>query len=179
MSVIAITERLELRQFSNNDAPGFYEMNKDPEVIKYTGDRPFEDLKETAFFILHYDHYEKFGYGRWAVYEKTTGVYLGFCGLKFSPDKQETDLGFRLIRKYWGRGFATEAAREALAIGFGTFDLDRIVGRARKENTASVRVLEKLGMQKKFEYEEEGESWVQYEIRSVNFSYSEKRSLPE
>jgi ribosomal-protein-alanine N-acetyltransferase len=179
MGAIAFTERLELCQFTQKDTRGFFEMNNDPEVIKYTGDHAFASVQETTTFIQNYDHYQKYGYGRWSVYKRSSGQYLGFCGLKYTPEKQETDLGFRLIRQYWNKGFATEAASLALELGFGQYGLKKIVGRAMVENMASIRVLEKLGMQKKFEFEEDARFWVQYEIEAKEFLYTTKRSFPE
>jgi RimJ/RimL family protein N-acetyltransferase len=169
MSIIVKTQRLELRQFSLSDSEGFFLLNKDPEVVKYTGDRAFKSIEETRNFIEKYDHYQKMGFGRWSVYHKVSQDYLGFCGLKFSPDKQEVDLGFRFLRKYWNQGFATESARAALKIGFGKYKLQKIVGRAMMANIASHSVLLKLGMKKRFEFEEEGEKWAHYEIDIDHF----------
>ncbi len=179
MSAVFTTERLALREFSLNDAKGFFEMNADPEVIQFTGDRAFVDIEETGQFIQAYDQYEKHGYGRWSIYLKGTEEYLGFCGLRYSTEKQETDIGFRLIRKYWNKGFATEAAIACLEAGFQKFGLDKIVGRARADNQASIRVLEKLGMSKAFEYTEEDKPWVQYELKANDYKSMVKRSLPE
>lgn len=179
MPVVYTTERLELREFSLNDAKGFFEMNADQEVIKFTGDRAFVDVEETEQFILAYDQYEKYGYGRWSAYLKGTEDYLGFCGLKYSPEKRETDIGFRLIRKYWNQGFATEAAMACLEIGFQKFGLEKIVGRAMSDNQASIRVLEKMSMVKQFDYIEEGKPWVQYELNASDHESMVKRSLPE
>ncbi|KAA3632307.1 MAG: N-acetyltransferase [Bacteroidetes bacterium] len=179
MSAVYTTERLELREFSLNDVEGFFEMNADPVVIRFTGDRAFIDQKETEQFIQAYDQYEKYGYGRWSVYLKGTEDYLGFCGLKYSPEKQETDIGFRLMRKFWNKGFATEAAIACLDAGFQKYGLEKIVGRAMVDNQASIRVLEKLGMSKAFEYTEEGRPWVQYELKANDYASMVKRSLPE
>lgn len=179
MNIVATTERLELRKFSLQDAPGFFEMNNDLEVIRYTGDRAFHDLAETEAFILNYDQYDKYGYGRWALYEKVTRAYVGFCGLKYSDEKKETDIGFRLIRKYWNLGLGTEAARAALKIGFLDCKLEKIVGRAMQGNLASIRVLEKMGMQKKYDFTEENENWVQYELLATDYFSVENLSAPE
>ncbi len=103
MKIVITTERLELRAFCASDAEGFYLLNMDPEVIKYTEDSPFKDVAAARRFIENYDHYEKFGFGRWSVYHKESNAYLGFCGLKYSPEKEEVDIGFRLPREYWAK----------------------------------------------------------------------------
>jgi RimJ/RimL family protein N-acetyltransferase len=160
----SVTERLELRRFSSDDAAGFFRLNEDPEVIRYTGDSAFADENSARKFILNYSHYSHHGYGRWSVYNKLSGQYVGFCGLKYSPEKNEVDLGFRILRKYWGKGFATEAGIESLRLGFQRYGFKKIVGRAMEANLASHRVLEKLKMSRVNRFDEEGQIWIQYEI---------------
>ena len=90
----------------------------------------------------------------------------GLCGLKFIDDLKEVDIGYRFHRKYWGSGYATESAAACLKHGFEKLSLKKIIGRAMKENIASIKVMEKIGM--KFEREEllhEG-SGVIYSIES-------------
>jgi len=164
MTIVFSTQRLILKKFSAADAQGFYELNLDPEAIRYTGDVPFLSIAEAEDFILSYDHYERHGYGRWSVFLKDDNKYIGFCGLNYSQKKMEVDVGFRFMRVHWGKGYATEAARASLQYGFNEYSLDRIVGRAMKENAASLRVLEKLGMRFRKEFDEEGAGWCQYEI---------------
>ncbi|MCB0518702.1 MAG: GNAT family N-acetyltransferase [Lewinellaceae bacterium] len=140
------TRRLWFRELSVADAEDFYRLNADVEVIRYTGDKPFLSIGEARIFLENYDQYEKYGYGRWAVLLKGTGKFIGWCGFKFSPESQETDLGFRFFRKYWGHGYATEAAIACIDFGFNSLGLTTLVGKAMKENSASIRVLEKSGM---------------------------------
>lgn len=147
------TERLKLRQFDASDAQWFFQLNNDPEVIKYTGDPPFESIHAAEAFLRKYDQYEKHGYGRWAVVEKGSGEVLGWCGLRYVASMGETDLGFRFFRKHWGRGFATEAALACLKHGFEQLNLQKIIGRSMVFNSASIRVLEKIGMRKVGEVE--------------------------
>ena len=158
------TTRLYLRPFREEDAEGFFQLNADPEVIRHTGDAAFRSVEEARTFIRAYDHYQKYGYGRWSIVLKETDVFIGFCGLKFHPDQQWTDIGFRLARQYWGQGLATEAAKRCLDYGFGQLGIERIVGRARQANTASIRVLEKLGMLRKGSFDFEGHPGYWYEI---------------
>ncbi len=140
------TPRLLLRPFLPEDAPGLLELNNDPEVQRFTGDPPFPSLEAARRFVLEYPEYRRTGYGRWAVLQKTDGAFLGWCGLKLN-EEEEVDLGFRFLRRYRGRGYATEAAAACLDYGFRTLNLPEIVGRAMTENVASIRVLEKIGLQ--------------------------------
>lgn len=145
MKPVMTTPRLALREFALEDAPALFELNSDPEVMRYTGDAPFASAGEAEDFIRGYGHYREHGYGRWSVLLRETGEFLGWCGLGFN-ELEQVDIGFRFSRKHWGRGYATESARAVLAHGFGELGLTVIIGRAARANTASIRVLEKLGM---------------------------------
>lgn len=140
------TKRLILREFSTEDAQFMYNLNLDPEVVKYTGDPPFSSIYESRNFLENYSDYRKNGFGRWVVCLKGTDEPIGWCGLKLN-EENVVDLGFRFFKKHWGKGYATESAKACLDYGFQTLNLSEIIGRAATENGASVRVLEKLGME--------------------------------
>lgn len=140
------TPRLVLREMTPEDAEVAYLLNSDPEVLRYTGDDPFESVEEAREFLGKYESYKKYGFGRWAVVLKETNEYLGWCGLKYTPELDEFDIGYRLMKKFWGKGYATEAAEACLELGFSQFGMKTIVGRAMPANLASVRVLEKIGL---------------------------------
>lgn len=144
--MILTTKRLKLRQLTPADAENFYLLNADPEVIRYTGDDAFATIEATKQFLEGYDHYEKYGFGRWAVIRKEDNEFLGWCGLKYTPQTDDYDIGFRFFKKYWNQGYATEAAKACLDYGLNNLRIKTIIGRAMKANTASVKVLEKIGM---------------------------------
>lgn len=146
MKVILETERLVLREFDISDAQSMYELNLDPEVIKYTGDPPFKSLDEAKTFLENYQDYQKNGFGRWAMITKEENEFIGWCGLKLNEETY-IDLGFRIFRKHWGKGYATEAARACINYGFNQLGFKQIIGRVVAENVASIKVLEKIGMQ--------------------------------
>lgn len=146
MTFILETDRLRLREMSHNDARHLYELNLDPDVLRFTGDIPFANVQEAETFIGDYDQYKKHGFGRWVVSDKNSGDFLGWCGLKFTPSKNEHDLGFRFFKRHWNKGYATESGNVCLNAGFEKFGLEMIVGRAMIENHASIRVLNKTGM---------------------------------
>ena len=139
------TPRLLLRRFSPEDDHAFYELNNDPEVLRYTGDLPFRDVEAAREFLLGYDHYARHGFGRWAVVRRADGCFLGWCGLRYTAELDGVDLGFRLHQRFWGEGYATEAAKGCVLYGFETLGLAEIWGRAMTANVASIRVLEKAG----------------------------------
>jgi RimJ/RimL family protein N-acetyltransferase len=138
------TTRLMAREWSPADARHLYLLNSDPEVLKYTGDKPFKTPAHARVFIENYRDYQRQGFGRWVLFLTDTNSFVGWCGLK--KHQEWVDLGFRLLKKYWGQGYATEAAAASLRVGFLKFELPQIIGRASYDNTVSIRVLEKLHM---------------------------------
>jgi RimJ/RimL family protein N-acetyltransferase len=147
MNIILETKRLLLRTFTLNDAELIYELNKDPDVNRYTGD-PILDLAHAREVLekIILPQYDLYNHGRWAVHTKPGLGFIGWCGLKARPERDEIDLGYRFIKSSWGQGYATEAAFASLNYGFEKLGLKRIVGRAMPENGASLRVLEKCNM---------------------------------
>ena len=101
--------------------------------------------------------YKKYGYGRWAVVFKPENKFIGFSGLKYIPELNEVEVGFRFIRTYWGMGIATEAADPVVKYGFNKLKLNRIIGLVIPKNKASIRVLEKIGLNFEKEIIEDGE----------------------
>ncbi|HVT85005.1 MAG TPA: GNAT family N-acetyltransferase, partial [Chitinophagaceae bacterium] len=106
MNVIIKTERLLLRNFTIEDAQLIYELNLDPDVIRYTYD-PIKDI-EQALEILEQvilPQYVLYNHGRWAVHLKPQLEFIGWCGLKCIPQRDEIDLGYRFKKQYWGKGY--------------------------------------------------------------------------
>lgn len=166
MVIIARTERLTLRRFDLTDAEAMYALNGDPEVTRYVGDPPFESLDAARDFVTGYLRDVALPEGdlsRWAVVEDETGDVLGFCGLRRQADTS-VDLGYRLLRRAWGLGYATEAARATLEVGFDRFELGVITAHADVENRASIRVLEKVGMRFRELAEHDGRRVAFFEI---------------
>jgi [ribosomal protein S5]-alanine N-acetyltransferase len=161
------TERTFLRKLTVDDAENFYALNLDELVLKYTGDKPFENIQSAQELLKNYDQYEKYGVGRLAVIEKETLKFMGWCGLKYSPVKNEYNIGFRFFRHYWNLGFATETAKKCLENADRKLGIERVVGRAMKENSASIQVLEKIGMKFKEPIDFNGREGVLYEYVSV------------
>lgn len=159
------TERTFLRKLNIQDAANFYRLNLDPEVLRFTGDKAFVSIEEASAFLASYHPYEQFGVGRLAVIHKANQEFIGWCGLKYSPEKDEYDIGFRFFKDYWNQGFATETAQKCIEHGLEVLNIPRIVGRAMIANAASVKVLEKLGMTFKEHFDFDGQEGVIFEIR--------------
>ncbi len=161
MKQIAVTDRLILREFCEHDAEGFYRLNLDPAVIRYTGDVAFESVKAAAKFIATYSEYHRHGFGRWSLLDKATGEYLGFCGLRRDTVSQDVDLGFRLRRAAWGKGIASEAARAAIAVGKQQYGIKKFVANAMRSNQASIILLERLEFAR-VERQDDDSLWLRF-----------------
>ena len=148
MNIIIETHRLLLRTFTEDDAPLLYELNLDPEVTRYTLD-PMTDVEHAKKVLREVilPQYALYNHGRWAVHLKEDKEFIGWCGLKYIPERDEIDLGYRFGQKFWGKGYATESAYACLQYGLNRLCMPRIVGRALVGNVGSIRVLEKIGMQ--------------------------------
>ena len=165
MKPIITTTRLLLKQITPNDTEEMFRLHSNPIVQKYTGEPPVESIEEMKGMILsRVDNYKKYGYGRWATFLKDEMQFIGWAGLAYLPEFDKIDLGYRFLPEYWGKGYATEASRAILKYRFEELGLERIIAIAMKENKASMRVMEKVGM--KFEkfapYEPRGEDVVWY-----------------
>ncbi len=142
---IVSTPRLIRREFTLTDPPEFFALNADPEVMRFTGDKPFSSMAGAEELIKGYHCYRTDGYGRWTVVRTDDGAVLGWCGLR-KQASGEVDLGYRFHRKFWGQGYATEAALVSVRLGFERFSLSHIIGRVARANVGSIRVLEKCGL---------------------------------
>jgi len=142
------TPRLRLRLFTYDDVEIMYTLGSDPEIIKYAETEPAKDLEEARRRLEEgplYD-YEKYGYGRFAVEFKETGKVIGFCGIKYLPEIDLPEVGYRYLTEYWGKGIGTEAARACVEFARQDLQIRKLVALIMPENIASIRVAEKLGM---------------------------------
>lgn len=161
MNHLPQTARLYFKEFTLDDAAMLYDMHQDPAVTRYTGDPiPWDSVErvESTLKDTIMPQYEN-QIGRWATYLKADDTFIGWCGLKDVGG--EIDLGYRFIPKYWGKGYATEAAKAVLEYGIKK-GIKNIMGRASIHNTASVRVLEKIGLVFKENYREGTEESVKF-----------------
>ncbi|MDT0554575.1 GNAT family N-acetyltransferase [Patiriisocius hiemis] len=165
MKPLIETERLLLQKISLDDKEEMLRLHSNPEVQMYTGEPPVASIEEMEAAIhARIKDYKKYGYGRWATFIKNEMQFIGWAGLAYLPEFDEIDLGYRFLPEYWGMGFATEVSRAILKYGFDTLKLKRIIAIAMKENVASIRVMEKVGMEfdKFAPYEPGGEDVAWY-----------------
>jgi RimJ/RimL family protein N-acetyltransferase len=146
------TKRLRLRSFQRNDVPAFVAYRSDPEVARYQGwDAPFP-LEKAVQFVDEMIRAEPGTPGQWyqiAIEEKASGEMVGDCVFHlFEEEPQQAKIGFTLARAYQGQGYATEAVYCLLDYLFGTLNLHRVTAICDVENTASAKVLERVGMRR-------------------------------
>lgn len=176
MKIISETPRLIIRTFTADDVKLIYDLCKDPEVVKYLGEEPLTS-KEQAHEVLNRkiieNQYNKYGFGRWAVHLKKNGTFIGWCGLK--NEDGEIDLGYRFKKKFWGKGYATEAAKAVLDYGFETLKLEKIHAKAMEENRASLAVMQNSGMRYAGKQEFHTHPGIRYEITADEWRRSQSK----
>lgn len=137
-------DRLELRPFEVSDLEAALRIYGDPEVMRHVGEGGAVGREEAARMLADYRaHQDRHGFAFWAVFERRSGELIGDAGLEVTGEGVE--LGYTLARSAWGKGLATEAAQLCVQAAFGPLALPRLVALAAVENSASARVLEKLG----------------------------------
>jgi RimJ/RimL family protein N-acetyltransferase len=140
------TARLRLRHFRAADLNPYAALCADPEVMRYVGDRSVlsrEDAWRQMAMLA--GHWHLRGFGMWAVEERTTGAFVGRVGLHYPEGWPDREVAWALARPFWGRGYATEAARAALGEAFGRLGWARVISLIDPANTRSVRLAERLG----------------------------------
>jgi RimJ/RimL family protein N-acetyltransferase len=140
------TDRLLLRMFRGADLDAYAAMCADPEVWRFLGDgRPLSRPDAWRNLAVMLGHWALRGYGLWAVEERATGELVGRVGVWYPEGWPGLEVGWMLRREWWGRGYATEAARAALAYGFTELKADRLISLIRPGNVRSIAVAERLG----------------------------------
>ena len=165
------TERLILREILPTDIDGLFELDSDPDVHRYLGNKPVTDksqIVEVIYFIRQ--QYIANGIGRWAIIDKKTNDFIGWTGLKFVTDLTNNhinyyDLGYRLIKKYWGQGIATEMAIASLDYAFNILNTDKVYAMADCKNDGSNKILRKIGLNfiEKFDLHGVEHNWYKIE----------------
>ena len=161
------TERLILRQFTESDAENLFELDSDREVIRFANlgiikggepiDTDYETIRNKTLprLLAYYQKYE--GYGFWAAIEKSSNEFIGWFQFRPALDSKfnlisglyhndDIELGYRLRKVSWGKGYATEGARALILKGFSELGTQRVISSALAENRASSRVMEKAGL---------------------------------
>ena len=147
------TERLILRELRGSDLDGMFELDSDAEVHRYLGNKPVKTKAESKIIIADImKQYSERGIGRWAVIEKSTGEFIGWSGIKLSTEYKMNgfakyhDVGYRLLKRHWDKGFATESGKAAVDYAFKVLKLPELYGITEMKNQASHNTLLKIGL---------------------------------
>lgn len=147
------TERFILREILETDVDGLFELDSDSEVHRYLGGNPVKDkaqIVEVIKFIRQ--QYIDNGIGRWAIIDKKTNEFLGWTGLKFVTEEPVNnhinyyDIGYRIIRKHWKKGIATETAIACLDYAFNVLNVNEVYASADCDNEGSNKILQRIGL---------------------------------
>jgi RimJ/RimL family protein N-acetyltransferase len=151
MQIFLETERLILRQFTEDDVENLVELDSDPDVMRYLNGgmvTPREMVEHEILprFLSYHERYD--GFGVWAAMEKASGAFIGWFSLRPHDESRhnEVELGYRLRRSAWGQGYATEGAQALIRKDFTALGVQRVTANTYEHNTASRRVMEKVGM---------------------------------
>lgn len=164
--MVIVTTRIRLRAWRDSDREALAAMHADPEVMRDYGrtlDREQSDAKMVRYATAFAEH----RFGRWAV-EALDGPFLGYVGLMTTraphPAGDHVDIGWRLVRRAWGQGFATEAARAALEDGFSRVGLSEVLAYTAPDNLRSQAVMARLGLRREpgrdFRVQGEAGAWT-------------------
>ncbi|MDG1433921.1 MAG: GNAT family N-acetyltransferase [Saprospiraceae bacterium] len=165
------TDRLILREWRMEDAFGILKLNSNPDVIKYLHLEPMKTEEEALDNIKWVtDQYSKNKIGRWIMLKKSTNEFMGWTGLKLEDmemngNKYFYDVGYRILPKFWGKGYATESVIASVKYGFEEMKLNKINAAAHCKNIASCRVLQKVGF-------EELETFKIFNFQAYWFEYT-------
>jgi RimJ/RimL family protein N-acetyltransferase len=141
------TARLTLRAFQPEDLEPLHAILSEEETIRHLpNSKPWPKEMVQRWIDTHHKHWRERQFGWWAVAGRETGELLGWCGLGYLDETDETEVLYLLKKSHWGKGLATEAAQRSVAYGFQVLGLQELVGLVYTENLASQRVLEKCGL---------------------------------
>ncbi len=147
------TERLILRPFREEDFEDVKSVWGDKETMSFYP-QPYSDDRIVEIISKQINQYSKHGYGLFAVLNRTTGSFIGDCGITIQniDGSEEYEIGYRIKKELWGFGYAAEAALAVKEYGFGTLKLKKLCSYMESSHRQSRRVAEKVGMKREKEY---------------------------
>ncbi len=168
------TDRLIIRPMNETDIDAVYEMRRDRDVMRFIREPVTNRAEAENWVNLISSRWADERIGFCSLIEKQTGKFAGWCGLWQLKETDEIEVGYAIAREFWGKGYASESAEAFLEYGFKELNLEKIVAVARSENTASRRVMEKLGMEFDYIGEFYGRDLVHYSITKNDYFRNRK-----
>lgn len=178
MKLYLETERLILKEFTDNDITNIFELDSNEEVHEYLGKKTISTYKQAEEIILFFKkQYQENGIGRLATFEKKSGNFIGWSGLKLNKGEKESlngfqnfiDIGYRLLPSFWRKGYASESAFACLDFGFKKLNYDIIYGAAETANIGSNKILQKIGLQYVNDFKVDGTDAKWYKLQKVDY----------
>ena len=169
MKKVIETERLLFRELAPSDVDVMFELDSDPAVVRYAGDKPLTHIDQARQRIENVmQEYQDLGVGRWAAVLKETNEFIGWAGLKYIKElnshQDNYDLGYRFLKRHWGKGYGTESAKAFIRYGFDVMKLLRISAYIDVDHVASAKILDKCGLKLTNTFMDEGGLCAWYEI---------------
>ncbi|OCB75300.1 GNAT family N-acetyltransferase [Flavobacterium crassostreae] len=169
MNIKIETERFILREITENDENGLFELDSNHLVHRYLGKEPVKNITEVQKNIkIIKQQYVENGIGRWAIIDKVTGEFIGWSGIKLIKETMNNhinfyEIGYRLIEKYWGKGIATETSIALVKYAFENLKTEKIYAICDIENSDSKNVLLKSGLKlvETFDYNGIEHNWFE------------------
>ncbi len=183
MKVITETERLIIREILPTDIDEMFELHSDPEVHIFLGNKTITSKEQIIEIIdIVRQQYIDFGVGRWAMINKKTDEFIGWTGLEFvtkeiNNHKNYYDLGYRLIKRFWGQGFATESAFASLDYAFDKLNAKKVYAIADCKNEVSNKILKKVGLRFIEAFDNEGIKHNWYKIENTEYIKSRTTNI--
>jgi ribosomal-protein-alanine N-acetyltransferase len=172
------TQHLTLRPLTMDDLDAMFRLFSEQDMLKYfPNPNPPTIDRARKMIETQIQQWEEYGLGSWAVAPYGETELAGWNGLQYLPETNETEVGYMLSRKFWGKGYSTEGARAGLVFGFKNLGLDQIVGLVHPDNIASQRVLLKCGMTFTYQANYFGMDMFRYQIVREEFLADYEASL--
>ena len=182
MKIITETERLIIREIEISDTDVMLELHSDPEVHRYLGNKTITSREGIIDAINSLGkQYADYGVGRWAMINKKTDEFIGWTGLQFVTEsinnhKDFYDLGYRLLKKFWGQGFTTESAFASIDYVFNKLGATEIYAMADIDNEGSNKILKNVGLRFIESFDNEGDKHNWYKLTSSEYERKKCKS---
>lgn len=149
MEIVIETKRLILRKFTLDDAAFMLELLNTPAWLRFIGDRGVRTIEESEQYLLdgNIKSYQENGFGFYVVAIKETNESIGICGIKKREELDDIDIGFGFLPQFIGKGYGYEAGSATLDYALNVLKIKRIVAIVDPENTASISLIKKIGLQ--------------------------------
>jgi RimJ/RimL family protein N-acetyltransferase len=164
------TERLRLRPFVEADLDDLHKFWSDPDIGKWVGGAHTRLTESVQELDGHLRHHADHGFGVWAAEERDSGRLVGEVGLQYLDGGPDVEIGWVVARDAWGQGYATEAARKWIEVGFADLGLDRILAVVLPANMRSRAIATRLGMREIGTRDAYGAEHVEFELTRARFT---------